>query len=81
MPWRFRAPGSSGRMLNTFRVLAGLRCRGRSCPAVTVQNEVDTDQDGRMPACSWPQEYEIRFVKDHLGPLSSRMHFHKYLDP
>lgn len=37
--------------------------------AVTVQNEVDTDQDGRMPACSWPQEYEIAFVKDHLGPL------------
>jgi glucosylceramidase len=37
--------------------------------AVTVQNEVDTDQDGKMPACSWTQEYEIRFVKDHLGPL------------
>ena len=37
--------------------------------AVTVQNEVDTDQDGRMPACLWPQEYEIAFVKDHLGPL------------
>jgi glucosylceramidase len=37
--------------------------------AVTVQNEVDTDQDGRMPACLWPQEYEIQFVKDHLGPL------------
>jgi glucosylceramidase len=37
--------------------------------AVSVQNEVDTDQDGRMPACSWPQEYEIKFVKDHLGPL------------
>jgi len=37
--------------------------------AVTVQNEVDTDQDGRMPACSWTQEYEIRFVRDHLGPL------------
>ncbi len=37
--------------------------------AVTVQNEVDTDQDGRMPACSWPQEYEISFVKDHLGPV------------
>jgi glucosylceramidase len=36
--------------------------------AVTVQNEVDTDQDGRMPACCWPQEYEMRFVKDHLGP-------------
>src|SRR5579871_2262670 len=37
--------------------------------AVTVQNEVDTDQAGRMPACSWPQEYEIAFVKDHLGPI------------
>ena len=36
--------------------------------AVTVQNEVDTDQDGRMPACLWGQEYEIQFVKDHLGP-------------
>jgi len=37
--------------------------------AVTVQNEVDTDQDGRMPACLFPQEYEIGFVKNHLGPL------------
>lgn len=37
--------------------------------AVTIQNEVDTDQDGRMPACIWPQEYEVDFVRDHLGPL------------
>ena len=36
--------------------------------AVTPQNEVDTDQDGRMPACIWPQEYEIAFVAEHLGP-------------
>ena len=36
--------------------------------AVTVQNEVDTDQDGRMPASLWGQEYEIEFVKSHLGP-------------
>src|SRR5580704_2094928 len=36
--------------------------------AVTVQNEVDTDQDGRMPACLWGQEYEMGFVKNHLGP-------------
>lgn len=36
--------------------------------AVTVQNEVDTDQDGRMPACAWPQEYEVDFVRHHLGP-------------
>ena len=37
--------------------------------AVTSQNEVDTDQNGRMPACLWGQEYEIEFVKNHLGPL------------
>jgi glucosylceramidase len=36
--------------------------------AVTIQNEVDTDQDGRMPAALWGQEYEIEFVKKHLGP-------------
>ena len=36
--------------------------------AISVQNEVDTDQDGRMPACSWPQEYEMGFVKGFLGP-------------
>jgi len=36
---------------------------------VTVQNEVDTDQDGRMPACIWAQEYEMEFVRDRLGPL------------
>jgi len=36
--------------------------------AVTVQNEVDTDQDGKMPACLWGQEYEMGFVKNHLGP-------------
>jgi glucosylceramidase len=36
--------------------------------AVTPQNEVDTDQDGRMPACIFPQEYEIEFVR-FLGPL------------
>jgi glucosylceramidase len=36
--------------------------------AVSTQNEVDTDQDGRMPACLWGQEYEIEFVSRHLGP-------------
>jgi glucosylceramidase len=40
--------------------------------ALTSQNEVDTDQDGRMPACTWAQEYEIQFVRDHLGPLLER---------
>ena len=37
--------------------------------AVTIQNEVDTDQDGRMPACTWPEEYEADFVRQQLGPV------------
>lgn len=40
--------------------------------AVTVQNEVDTDQDGRMPACTWPEEYEADFVRQQLGPVFQR---------
>jgi glucosylceramidase len=40
--------------------------------AVTVQNEVDTDQSGRMPAALWGQEYEIEFVKSFLGPALER---------
>lgn len=36
--------------------------------AVTSQNEVDTDQDGRMPAAVWGQEYETGFVSQFLGP-------------
>jgi glucosylceramidase len=36
--------------------------------AVSSQNEVDTDQDGRMPACTWPQEVEVGFVGEQLGP-------------
>lgn len=40
--------------------------------AITVQNEVDTDQDGKMPAALWGQEYEIEFVKLHLGPAFER---------
>jgi glucosylceramidase len=36
--------------------------------AVSSQNEVDTDQDGRMPACTWPQEIEVGFVGEQLGP-------------
>jgi glucosylceramidase len=40
--------------------------------SVTSQNEVDTDQDGRMPACIWPQEYEIEFIRDFLGPRMAK---------
>jgi glucosylceramidase len=52
-----------------LKFLAEYKAAGVPIDAVTIQNEVDTDQDGRMPACLWGQEYEIEFVKSHLGPL------------
>ncbi len=52
-----------------YKFLQAYAAAGVPVQAITVQNEVDTDQDGRMPACIWPQEYEIGFVKNHLGPL------------
>lgn len=52
-----------------LKFLQAYSAAGVPIQAVTVQNEVDTDQDGCMPACSWPQEYEIGFVKGHLGPM------------
>jgi glucosylceramidase len=55
-----------------LKFLQGYAAEGIPIQAVTSQNEVDTDQDGRMPACSWPQEYEIEFVGKHLGPLLER---------
>ncbi len=50
-----------------IKFLRAYAAEGVPVQAVTPQNEVDTDQDGRMPACIWPQEYEIEFVQ-HLGP-------------
>ena len=64
---RQRYFGAYARYLLKF--LQAYVAEGVPVQAVTVQNEVDTDQDGRMPACIWPQEYEIKFVKDYLGPL------------
>jgi glucosylceramidase len=52
-----------------LKFLQGYEAEGVPVQAVTVQNEVDTDQDGRMPACVWPQEYEVDFVRHFLGPL------------
>ncbi|MDE3179197.1 MAG: twin-arginine translocation signal domain-containing protein [Acidobacteriota bacterium] len=51
-----------------IKFLQAYSAAGVNIQAVTVNNEVDTDQDGRMPAALWGQEYEIGFVKDHLGP-------------
>ena len=55
------------------KFLQAYRQEGVEIQAVTVQNEVDADQQGLMPACFWPQEYEVDFVSDHLGPA-----FQKY---
>ena len=52
-----------------LKFLQAYAAEGVPIQALTTQNEVDTDQDGRMPACIWPQEYEIEFVRDRLGPL------------
>ena len=54
------------------KFLKGYEAEGVPVQAVTIQNEVDTDQEGRMPACAWPQEYEMDFVSSHLGPLLER---------
>jgi glucosylceramidase len=51
-----------------LKFLEGYKAEGVAIDAVTVQNEVDAEQDGRMPACVWSQEQEIEFVKSHLGP-------------
>ncbi len=52
-----------------LKFLQSYAAEGVPLQALTSQNEVDTDQDGKMPACIWAQEYEIQFVRDHLGPL------------
>jgi len=50
------------------KFLQAYEAAGVKVQAVTVNNEVDTDQDGVFPATLWGQEYEMDFVKDHLGP-------------
>jgi glucosylceramidase len=54
------------------KFLQAYQAEGVAINAITSQNEVDTDQDGRMPACLWGQEYEIEFVAKHLGPELAR---------
>ncbi len=50
------------------RFIKGYRAEGVNVSAVTTQNEVDTDQNGRMPAALWGQEYEAGFIREFLGP-------------
>lgn len=50
------------------KFLEGYKAEGVPIRAVTTQNEVDTDQDGKMPAALWGQEYEAGFIKGFLAP-------------
>jgi glucosylceramidase len=51
-----------------LKFLDAYKADGVGIDAVTVQNEVDAEQDGNMPACLWAQEEEIEFVERFLGP-------------
>ncbi|MFL6436626.1 MAG: glycoside hydrolase family 30 protein [Terriglobales bacterium] len=50
------------------KFLQAYQGEGVEINAVTPQNEVDTDQDSRMPACLFPQEAEVQYVGEMLGP-------------
>jgi len=54
------------------KFLQAYEAEGVAIDAITSQNEVDTDQDGKMPACLWGQEYEIEFIAKNLGPELAR---------
>lgn len=51
-----------------LKFLEAYKAEGVAIQAVTVQNETDAEQGGRMPACAWPQEMEMEFAAKHLGP-------------
>jgi len=51
------------------KFLEAYKAEGIAINAVTVQNETDAEQEGRMSACLWSQEQEIEFVKSFLGPM------------
>jgi glucosylceramidase len=57
-------------LLNFIQAYAA---EGVNIQAITTQNEIDTDQHGQMPACTWSQECENEFITDHIGPLFERL--------
>jgi glucosylceramidase len=50
------------------KFLEGYKAEGVEVNAVTVQNETDAEQGGRMPACLWAQEQEMEFAAKFLAP-------------
>jgi len=52
-----------------LKFLQAYAAAGVPIQAITTQNEIDTDQHGQMPACTWSQECDSEFIIEHLGPL------------
>ena len=50
------------------KYLQAYESAGIRIDAMTSQNEVDTEQAERMPACAWAQEHEVLFISKHFGP-------------
>jgi glucosylceramidase len=50
------------------KFLEAYAAEGVTINSLSPQNEVDSDQDGLMPACFWAQENEMEYVATHLGP-------------
>ena len=57
------------------KFLEGYKAEGVLINAVTVQNETDAEQGGRMPACTWAQEIEMEFAAKFLAPAIKRAGF------
>ncbi|MFZ0393012.1 MAG: glycoside hydrolase family 30 beta sandwich domain-containing protein [Terracidiphilus sp.] len=57
------------------RFLEGYKVEGVLIDAVTVQNETDAEQGGRMPACTWAQEIEMEFAARYLAPAIRKAGF------
>lgn len=52
--------------------IKGYGAQGVKVNSITTNNEVDTDQDGRMAACIWSAENEALFVGYICGPEFER---------
>ena len=61
------------------RYLQAYAATGVLVDAMTIQNEIDADQAGAMPACTWSEEIEARYIADHLGPLLTKNDIHTEL--
>jgi glucosylceramidase len=56
------------------KFLQGYAQAGVPVQAISCQNEIETTQDGKMPACRWSPGLEAAFVRDHLGPSLRAQH-------